>query len=87
MRQLGHELTEHKAGHGAGPGTVQLQSQRLAGAEWLQGAETAARLEHHQQYAACWMETELLQQQLKTLQEKVGVIQSVAGWQAAEWSL
>ncbi|KAM7117531.1 ninein-like protein isoform 5-T14 [Ciconia maguari] len=71
MHQLGHEFTEHKASHGAGPGTVQLQSQRLAEAEWLRGAETAARLEHHHQHAACWMETELLQQQLKALQEKL----------------
>ncbi|XP_075352873.1 ninein-like protein isoform X5 [Mycteria americana] len=71
MHQLGHEFTEHKASHSAGPGTVQLQSQRLAEAEWLRGAETAARLEHHHQHAACWMETELLRQQLKALQEKL----------------
>ncbi|XP_057252902.1 ninein-like protein isoform X1 [Pezoporus wallicus] len=30
-----------------------------------------ARLEHHQQHAACWMEMELLQQQLKASQEKL----------------
>lgn len=83
MCQLGHELTEHKAG----PGTVQLRSQRLAEAEWLRGAEAATRLEHHQQHAACWMEMELLRQQLKASQEKVGVIPLVAGWQAAEWFL
>ncbi|KAM6083808.1 ninein-like protein isoform 2-T2 [Theristicus caerulescens] len=71
MGQLGHELTEHKAGHGAGPGTVQLRSQRLVEAEWLQGADTAARLELHQQHAAHWMETELLRQQLKASQEKL----------------
>ncbi|XP_076191035.1 ninein-like protein isoform X2 [Aptenodytes patagonicus] len=71
MRQLGRELTEHKAGHCAGPGTVQLRSQRLAEAEWLRGAEAATRLEHHQQHAACWMETELLRQQLKASQEKL----------------
>ncbi|XP_029888503.1 nuclear mitotic apparatus protein 1-like isoform X12 [Aquila chrysaetos chrysaetos] len=71
MRQLGCELTECKASHGAGPGTVQLQSQRLAEAERLRGAEMAARLEHHQQHAACWMETELLQQQLRASQEKL----------------
>ncbi|XP_075269533.1 ninein-like protein isoform X2 [Opisthocomus hoazin] len=69
--QLGHDLTEHKAGHGAGSGTVQLRSQGLAEAEWLRGAETAVRLEHHQQHAACWMETELLRQQLKASQEKL----------------
>ncbi|XP_009331988.1 PREDICTED: ninein-like protein [Pygoscelis adeliae] len=71
MRQLGRELTEHKAGHCAGPGTVQLRSQRLAEAEWLRGAEAATRLEHHQQHAACWMEMELLRQQLKASQEKL----------------
>ncbi|XP_064302641.1 ninein-like protein isoform X4 [Phalacrocorax carbo] len=71
MRQLGHELTEHKAGHGAGPGTVQLQSQRLVEAERLQGADMATRLEHRQQHAACWMETELLRQQLKASEEKL----------------
>ncbi|XP_014819891.1 PREDICTED: ninein-like protein [Calidris pugnax] len=59
MRQLGHELSEHKA------------SQKLVEAEWPQGAEAAVRLEHHQQHAACWMEMELLRQQLKTLQEKL----------------
>ncbi|XP_054051408.1 ninein-like protein isoform X2 [Rissa tridactyla] len=69
--QLGRELGEHKASHGAGPGTLQRQSQRLAEAERLRGAEAAIRLEHHQQHAACWMETELLRQQLKTLQEKL----------------
>lgn len=79
MHQLGCELAERKASHGAGPGTVQLQSQRLAEAEQLRGAEMAARLQHHQQHAACWMETELLQQQLRASQEKVGVIQLVAG--------
>ncbi|XP_074903056.1 ninein-like protein isoform X15 [Buteo buteo] len=71
MRQLGCELTEHKASHGAGRGTVQLQGQRLVEAEWLRGAEMAARLEHHQQHAACWMETELLQEQLRASQEKL----------------
>ncbi|XP_074720348.1 ninein-like protein isoform X5 [Strix uralensis] len=71
MRQLGPELAEHKTGHSAGPGPVQLQSQRLAEAEWLQGTEAAARLEHHQHHAVCWMETELLQQQLKASQEKL----------------
>ncbi|CAM9898838.1 unnamed protein product [Bubo scandiacus] len=71
MRQLGSELAEHKTGHSAGPGPVQLQSQRLAEAKWLQGTETAAKLEHHQHHAACWMETELLQQQLKASQEKL----------------
>ncbi|GAB0187636.1 ninein-like protein [Grus japonensis] len=71
MCQLGRVLTEHKAGHGAGHGTVQLRSQRLAEAEWLQGADTATRLEHHQQHAACWMEMELLRQQLKASQEKL----------------
>ncbi|XP_053918174.1 ninein-like protein isoform X5 [Cuculus canorus] len=65
------ELTEHKAGHGAGPRTVQLQNQKLAEVEWLQGAEAAARLECHQQHAACWMEMELLKHQLKALQEKL----------------
>ncbi|KAM6367445.1 ninein-like protein [Alca torda] len=69
--QLGRELSEHKASHGAGPGTLQRQSQRLAEAERLRGAEAAIRLEHHQQHAACWMETELLRQQLKTSQEKL----------------
>ncbi|KAM6271938.1 ninein-like protein isoform 1-T3 [Spheniscus humboldti] len=71
MCQLGRELTEDKAGHCAGPGTVQLRSQRLAEAEWLRGAEAATRLEHHQQHAACWMEMELLRQQLKASQEKL----------------
>ncbi|XP_049673781.1 ninein-like protein isoform X9 [Accipiter gentilis] len=71
MHQLGCELAERKASHGAGPGTVQLQSQRLAEAEQLRGAEMAARLQHHQQHAACWMETELLQQQLRASQEKL----------------
>ncbi|XP_074944579.1 ninein-like protein isoform X4 [Phalacrocorax aristotelis] len=71
MCQLGHELTEHKAGHGAGSGTVQLQSQRLVEAERLQGADMATRLEHRQQHAACWMETELLRQQLKASEEKL----------------
>ncbi|XP_050171906.1 ninein-like protein isoform X5 [Myiozetetes cayanensis] len=67
----GCELTGHKAGHSGGPGSVQLQSQRLAEAEWTRGTEEAARLEHHQKHAACWMEMELLQQQLKASQEKV----------------
>ncbi|XP_074786128.1 ninein-like protein isoform X2 [Athene noctua] len=71
MPQLGPELSEHKTGHSAGPDPVQLQSQRLAEAEWLQGTETAKRLEHHQHHAVCWMGTELLQQQLKALQEKL----------------
>ncbi|KAM9562016.1 ninein-like protein isoform 1-T1 [Guaruba guarouba] len=71
MRQLGSEVTEHQVGHGAGSDTIPLWSQRLAEAEWLQGAQTAARLEHHQQHSACWMEMELLQQQLKASQEKV----------------
>ncbi|XP_064503806.1 ninein-like protein isoform X2 [Pseudopipra pipra] len=66
VHQLGCELTGHKAGHSA-----QLQSQRLAEAEWPRGAEVAARLEHHQKHAACWMEVELLQQQLKASQEKL----------------
>lgn len=72
MHQLGCEPSEHKAGHSDGPGTAQLQSHRLLEAEWLQGAEIAARLEHHQRHAACWMEMELLQQQLQASQEKVG---------------
>lgn len=80
MCRPGCEVTEHQAGHGAGPDTIPLWSQRLAEAEWLLGAETAARLEHHQQHAACWMEMELLQQQLKASQEKVTVIQLVTGW-------
>ncbi|XP_050171902.1 ninein-like protein isoform X2 [Myiozetetes cayanensis] len=67
----GCELTGHKAGHSGGPGSVQLQSQRLAEAEWTRGTEEAARLEHHQKHAACWMEMELLQQQLKASQEKL----------------
>ncbi|XP_069709031.1 ninein-like protein isoform X2 [Phaenicophaeus curvirostris] len=65
------ELTEHKAGHSAGCDTVQLQNQKLVEVEWRQGAEAAARLEYHQQHAACWMEMELLKQQLKALQEKL----------------
>ncbi|KAM6433152.1 ninein-like protein isoform 2-T2 [Rhynochetos jubatus] len=69
--KIGCEPTEHKAGHGAGPGTVQLPSQSLAEAEWLRGAEAAARLEQHQQHTSCWMETELLRQQLKASQEKL----------------
>lgn len=72
--QLGCEPPEHKAGHRDGPGTAQLQGQRLLEAEWLRGAEVAARLEHHQRHAACWMEMELLQQQLQASQEKVGVL-------------
>ncbi|KAM9019365.1 ninein-like protein isoform 2-T3 [Ara ararauna] len=71
MRQLGSEVTEHQVGHGAGSDTIPLWSQRLAEAEWLRGAQTAARLEHHQQHSACWMEIELLQQQLKASQEKL----------------
>ncbi|XP_030903396.2 ninein-like protein isoform X1 [Melopsittacus undulatus] len=71
MCRLGSEVTKHQAGHGAGPDTIPLWSQRLAEAEWLRGAETAARLEHHQQHAACWMEMELLQQQLRASQEKL----------------
>lgn len=85
--KLSRELAEHKAGHCAGPGTVWLRSQRLAEAEQLRGTEIAARLEHHQQHAACWMEMEMLQQQLKASQKKVGIIKLVARWQAAEWSL
>ncbi|XP_059696906.1 ninein-like protein isoform X3 [Haemorhous mexicanus] len=69
--QLGCEPPEHKAGDSAGPGTAQLQSQSLLEAEWLRGAEIAARLEHHQRHAACWMEMELLQQQLQASQEKL----------------
>ncbi|XP_041260296.1 ninein-like protein isoform X1 [Onychostruthus taczanowskii] len=69
--QLGCEPPEHKAGHSDGPGTAQLQSQSLLEAEWLRGAETAAGLEHHQRHAACWMEMELLQQQLQASQEKL----------------
>nr|XP_032603384.2 ninein-like protein isoform X1 [Taeniopygia guttata]XP_041571411.1 ninein-like protein isoform X1 [Taeniopygia guttata]XP_041571412.1 ninein-like protein isoform X1 [Taeniopygia guttata]XP_041571413.1 ninein-like protein isoform X1 [Taeniopygia guttata]XP_041571414.1 ninein-like protein isoform X1 [Taeniopygia guttata]XP_041571415.1 ninein-like protein isoform X1 [Taeniopygia guttata]XP_041571416.1 ninein-like protein isoform X1 [Taeniopygia guttata]XP_041571417.1 ninein-like protein isof len=71
MPQLGCERPEHKAGHSHGPGTAQLQSQSLLEAEWLRGAEIAARLEHHQRHAACWMEMELLQQQLQASQEKL----------------
>ncbi|XP_061206328.1 ninein-like protein [Neopsephotus bourkii] len=71
MCQLGREVTEHQAGRRAGPDTIPLWSQRLAEAERLRGAEMAARLEHHQQHAACWMEMELLQQQLKASQEKL----------------
>ncbi|KAM4786406.1 ninein-like protein isoform 2-T3 [Cyanocitta cristata] len=69
--QLGCEPPEHKAGHGDGLGTAQLQSQRLLEAEWLRGAEITARLEHHQRHAACWMEMQLLQQQLQASQEKL----------------
>ncbi|XP_063247731.1 ninein-like protein [Prinia subflava] len=69
--QLGCESPEHKAGHGHGPGTAQLQSQRLLEPEWPRGAETAARLEQHQRHAACWLEMELLQQQLQASQEKL----------------
>ncbi|XP_071596151.1 ninein-like protein isoform X2 [Heliangelus exortis] len=71
VHQLGCELTEHKASHSAGSGTAQLHSQRLVEAERLQGTETATRLEHHQQHAACWMEAELLRQQLKASQDKL----------------
>ncbi|XP_010409343.2 ninein-like protein isoform X3 [Corvus cornix cornix] len=67
--QLGCEPPEHKAGYSDGLGTAQLQSQRLLEAEWLLGAEIAARLEHHQRHAACWMEMQLLQQQLQASQE------------------
>ncbi|XP_064914978.1 ninein-like protein isoform X7 [Columba livia] len=69
--KLSRELAEHKAGHCTGPGTVWLRSQRLAEAEQLRGTEIAARLEHHQQHAACWMEMEMLQQQLKASQKKL----------------
>ncbi|RMC07808.1 hypothetical protein DUI87_15277 [Hirundo rustica rustica] len=69
--QLGCEPPEHQAGHSDGPGTAQLQSQRLLEAEWLRGAEVAARLEHHQRHAACWLQMELLQQQLQVSQEKL----------------
>lgn len=65
--QLGCEPPEHKAGH------------RLLEPEWPRGAEIAARLEHHQRHAACWLEMELLQQQLQASQEKVGVLVLVAG--------
>ncbi|XP_061317393.1 ninein-like protein isoform X2 [Pezoporus flaviventris] len=72
MCRLGCEVTEHQAGHGVQcPDTIPLWSQRLAEAERLRDAEMAARLEHHQQHAACWMEMELLQQQLKASQEKL----------------
>ncbi|RLV88758.1 hypothetical protein DV515_00015335 [Chloebia gouldiae] len=71
MPQLGCEPPEHKAGHSHGPGTAQLQSQSLLEAEWLRGAEIAARLEHHQRHAVCRMEMELLQQQLQASQEKL----------------
>ncbi|KAL2305768.1 hypothetical protein Nmel_003657 [Mimus melanotis] len=81
MHQLGCEPPEHKAGHSDGPGTAQLQSQRLLEAEWLRGTEIAARLEHHQRHAACWMEMELLQQQLQASQEKP----SWAEGMEAEW--
>ncbi|KAM6407357.1 ninein-like protein [Pluvialis apricaria] len=46
-------------------------AQLTASSERLRGAEAAVRLEHPQQHAACWMEVELLRQQLKTLQEKL----------------
>ncbi|KAM3675787.1 uncharacterized protein VK521_001334 [Ammospiza maritima maritima] len=69
--QLGCEPPGHKAGDSAGPGTAQLHSQSPLEAEWLRGAEIAARLEHHQRHAACWMEMELLQQQLQASQEKL----------------
>ncbi|XP_064565364.1 ninein-like protein isoform X2 [Zonotrichia leucophrys gambelii] len=69
--QLGCEPPEHKAGDSAGPGPAQLHSQSVLEAEWLRGAEVAARLEHHQRHAACWMEMELLQQQLQASQEKL----------------
>ncbi|XP_035408854.1 ninein-like protein isoform X4 [Cygnus atratus] len=69
--QLSRELPEHEASHGAGPATTQLQSQRLVEAEQLQGAEMAARPGHHRQHATCWMEMELLWQQLKASQEKL----------------
>ncbi|XP_048155005.1 ninein-like protein isoform X3 [Corvus hawaiiensis] len=69
--QLGCEPPKHKAGYSDGLGTAQLQSQRLLEAEWLLGAEIAARLEHHQRHAACWMEMQLLQQQLQASQEKL----------------
>lgn len=82
--QLSRELPEHEASHSAGPATTQLQSQRLVEAEQLQGAEMAARPEHHRQHATCWTEMELLWQQLKASQEKVGAARSVTGWQAAE---
>lgn len=76
--QLGCEPPEQKAGHSDGLDTAQLQSQRLLEAEWLRGTEIAAKLEHHQRHAACWMEMELLQQQLQASQEKVGVLHLVA---------
>uniref|UniRef100_A0A8B9CGJ4 Ninein like n=1 Tax=Anser brachyrhynchus TaxID=132585 RepID=A0A8B9CGJ4_9AVES len=69
--QLSRELPEHEASHSAGPATTQLQSQRLVEAEQLQGAEMAARPEHHRQHATCWTEMELLWQQLKASQEKL----------------
>ncbi|KAM6280766.1 ninein-like protein isoform 3-T4 [Porphyrio hochstetteri] len=69
--QLGCELSEHKDGCGAGHGPVLLRSQQLAGSEWPPRTGTAARLEHHQQHVACWMEIELLQQHLKASQEQL----------------
>ncbi|XP_032039594.1 ninein-like protein [Aythya fuligula] len=69
--QLSCELPEHEASHSTGPATAQLQSQRLVEAEQLQGAEMAARPEHHGQHATCWMELELLWQQLRASQEKL----------------
>ncbi|XP_064002346.1 ninein-like protein isoform X2 [Pogoniulus pusillus] len=69
MCQLGSEA----AGHGAAthPATAQLQSQKPAELEWLQRAEMATKLEQHQQHAACWMEVQLLRQQLRASEEKL----------------
>lgn len=72
--QLSHELPKHEASHSTGPATAQLQSQGLVEAEQLQGAEMAARPEHHGQHATCWTEMEMLWQQLRASQEKVGAV-------------
>ncbi|XP_068531617.1 ninein-like protein isoform X5 [Anas acuta] len=69
--QLSRELPEHEASRSISPATAQLQSQRLVEAEELQGAEMAARTEHHGQHATCWTELELLWQQLRASQEKL----------------
>eukprot|EP00075_Anas_platyrhynchos_P020044 XP_027309297.1 ninein-like protein isoform X2 [Anas platyrhynchos] len=69
--QLSHELPEHEASRSISPATARLQSQRLVEAEELQGAEMAARPEHHGQHAMCWTELELLWQQLRASQEKL----------------
>lgn len=72
--QLSRELPEHEASRSISPATARLQSQRLVEAEELQGAEMAARPEHHGQHAMCWTELELLWQQLRASQEKVGAV-------------